>query len=263
MSRLPSPARAFCCLLLLPAVIVAAEKGGEPEKTVEADKGRGLPKFSPFEQRGAASAPVAANETLEFAGVSSMGQRTDLIFYDKTAKKSHWIAKGETKEGIAVVSYDERREEAVVKVNGVQKTLPLRKTAGPVNSPRPAGSVPGGFNVATATPLPAPVPAQIPVPAPTAPTATNTNQATTQLATPPPAPGSAAEVQARQETEARMLVSDLLEIGMAQRRAYEEAQRKAADGTAQTTPATATTTPGVQPPVAPSPAPNAAVQPPR
>jgi hypothetical protein len=30
-----------------------------------------------------------------------------------------------------------------------------------------------------------------------------------------------------------MLVSDLLEIGMAQRRAYEEAQRKAAEGGAQ------------------------------
>ena len=35
---------------------------------------------------------------------------------------------------------------------------------------------------------------------------------------------------ARQEEEARMLVSDLLEIGMAQRKAYEEAQKKAASG---------------------------------
>ena len=41
---------------------------------------------------------------------------------------------------------------------------------------------------------------------------------------PPPAPGSVAQ----QETEARMLVSDLLEIGMQQRKAYEEAQKKAA-----------------------------------
>lgn len=37
-------------------------------------------------------------------------------------------------------------------------------------------------------------------------------------------PGS----QAEQEREARMLVSDLMEIGMQQRKAYEEAQRKAA-----------------------------------
>ena len=32
----------------------------------------------------------------------------------------------------------------------------------------------------------------------------------------------------KQEREARMLVSDLLEIGMQQRKAYEEAARKAA-----------------------------------
>jgi hypothetical protein len=32
------------------------------------------------------------------------------------------------------------------------------------------------------------------------------------------------------ETEARMLVSDLLEIGIAQRKAYEDAQRRAAEG---------------------------------
>jgi hypothetical protein len=49
----------------------------------------------------------------------------------------------------------------------------------------------------------------------------------------PAAPPTPAEIQTRQETEARMLVSDLLEIGMAQRRAYEEAQRKASEGTPQ------------------------------
>lgn len=40
---------------------------------------------------------------------------------------------------------------------------------------------------------------------------------------PLPPPSSPAEA----EREARMLVSDLLEIGMQQRKAYEEAQRKA------------------------------------
>lgn len=39
-------------------------------------------------------------------------------------------------------------------------------------------------------------------------------------------------VQAEQEKEARMLVSDLLEIGIQQRKAYEEAQRKAAENAA-------------------------------
>ena len=45
---------------------------------------------------------------------------------------------------------------------------------------------------------------------------------------------SAAELQTHQETEARMLVSDLLEIGMVQRRAYEAAQSKAAREKAST-----------------------------
>ena len=41
-------------------------------------------------------------------------------------------------------------------------------------------------------------------------------------------------------TEARMLVSDLLEIGMVQRKAYEEAQRRAAAGGDGDTPTPAT-----------------------
>lgn len=40
-------------------------------------------------------------------------------------------------------------------------------------------------------------------------------------------------VQAEQEKEARMLVSDLLEIGIQQRKVYEEAQRKAAENAAR------------------------------
>ena len=214
-------------ILLLPAMVLAAEKG---------EKGTGLPKFSPFEQRGGPAAPAAANETIEFAGVSSIGQKTDLIFYDKTTKKSHWVAKGETKDGITVLNYDERREVAVVKYNGVEKTLALRKGASPTSNVRTAVNT-SGFNASTAPAAVAPVPVQVPVPADVAAANAATNGvATTPTTTPavplPPAPppGSPAEVQARQETEARMLVSDLLEIGMAQRRAYEEAQRKAAEG---------------------------------
>ena len=224
-----------------------------------ADPAGGLPKRSPFELRDAPAVPTAAaNETIEFAGVSSIvGKKTDLIFYDKTAKKSHWISQGETKEGISVVNYDERREEVVVKVNGVTKTLALRKQAAPTSAGRTAATVPAGFNtpppapagfnVATAGPV-----AQTPAPnAPAVPTAPAIPvNAAAQPATPPPAPGSAAEIQTRQETEARMLVSDLLEIGMAQRRAYEAAQRKAAEGNAQnpnSQNAPATNTPQVVP----------------
>src|SRR5687767_10315650 len=99
-------------IALFPLLVAAAIAADE--------KASGLAKDSPFKLRGGSSGPTAAaNETIEFAGVSSVGKRTDLIFYDKTAKKSHWIAQGETKEGISVLNYDDRRDEAVVKINGV------------------------------------------------------------------------------------------------------------------------------------------------
>jgi hypothetical protein len=217
---------------LLAAAAIAAE-----------EKGSGLARETPFKLRGGPSGPAAAaNETIEFAGVSSMSKRTDLIFYDKTAKKSHWIAQGETKEGITVLNYDDRRDEAVVKINGVQKTLALRKVAAPGGTARGVTPLPGGFNTPTPLPaaLPAPVSAQLPVPTATV-VSNNADPAANQSAS---APGSPAEVQKKQETEARMLVSDLLEIGMAQRRAYEEAQRKAAEGNSQAT----TTTPAATQP---------------
>src|SRR6185436_20565272 len=79
-----------------------------------AEKTTALPKSSPFGAPGAPPVAAAdATERIEFAGVSAVGKKTDLIFYDKTAKKSHWIGLGETKEGIAVVTYDERREQAI------------------------------------------------------------------------------------------------------------------------------------------------------
>jgi hypothetical protein len=203
-----------------PLALVMAVSAAETQTT--------LPKSSPFMPAGNAAGPaVAANETLEFAGVSAVGKRTDLIFYDKTTKKSHWIGVGETKEGISVVSYDSRREQVVVKVNGTEKTLSLRKGTGPVNAPITAGvaPMPTGFNVAPAEPAVAP-----PLPPQAVSPATAPAPATTPAQpAPAPAPGTA-EGQAKAETEARMLVSDLLEIGMAQRKAYEEAQKRATQG---------------------------------
>lgn len=232
-------------LTLIPLLVVAAATAAEPAAAAvpAVETSNGLPKLSPFELRNSRPGPaVAANETIEFAGVSSIGKKTDLIFYDKTAKKSHWIAKGETKEGIAVLNYDERREEAVVKVNGVEKTLALRKGGTMSGAPRPVPNLPVGFNNAVHAPLPAPVSAQLPIPSNMLPAPASIDANAAQ-ATPPPAPGSPAEIQKKQETEARMLVSDLLEIGMAQRRAYEEAQRKASEGGTQPTTSTDATQP--------------------
>lgn len=206
----------------------------------------GAPKNSPFmPATTGGAAVVSASETIEFAGISSVGKRTDLIFHDKAAKKSRWVGVGETVEGISVVSFDPRRDEAVVKINGVQKTLALRKgsrtASGPAPAPVAVMPAAAGFAVPTPLPLPGAEPLQ----------GTNsTNSAPGQMtaapapAAPPVAPavpaGPVTPTQvAKQESDARMLVSDLLEIGMAQRKAYEEAHRRAAQG--ETAPAAATT----------------------
>jgi hypothetical protein len=208
-------------LLLAPLIAAAAE---------EPASGRTLSKQNVFAGPTTAAAPgQAANETVEFAGISSVGKRTELIFVDKTTKKNYWIAKGETKEGITLLNYDAKREEAVVKINGVQKTLALRRNAKPTPPSHTVPPTPTGFNVAP-TPLPAfspapasvtPATAMMPEPVPPVPAAAPAPN--------PPTPNTP-EAVAKAETEARMLVSDLLEIGMAQRKAYEEAQRRAAEG---------------------------------
>lgn len=209
----------------VPFVLIAAAFAEE--------KAEALPKDSPFrDRRQPAAAVAAASETIEFAGVSAFPKRTDLIFYDKTTKKNHWIAEGETKEGITVLKYDARREQVVVKINGVEKNLQLRKGGSPTNQPAGVPAMPVGFN----TPQPAVMPQTLPAAAPTpiaqmAPAPAPATPAIQPAANKPEGPITP-ETQQKQETEARMLVSDLLEIGMAQRKAYEEAQRKASSGEA-------------------------------
>lgn len=187
-------------------------------------------KKNPFKPAGTAAGPAATtHESIEFAGVSQIGSSTTLIFHDKTAKKNRWVGLNETVEGITVLRYDPRVEQVTVKINGAEKTLALRKASGPVNAPTPVTPLPpaAGF----ATPLPTTTPASAPEVAPVAPApnAVDPSAQTSAAAKPTPAIGTP-EAQAKAETDARMLVSDLLEIGMAQRRAYEEAQRRAAEG---------------------------------
>jgi len=157
-----------------------------------------LPKDSPFlPPAGAAVASAGAAETLELAGISGTGKTTLVCIVDTQTKRSHWIAVDATVEGIKVVAFDARQEQATVLVGGQQKILRMRRA-----------SVAAGTNAAGTAAASFSTPS-IPV--------------TQGVPQPPPAPGSVAQ----QETEARMLVSDLLEIGIQQRKAYEEAQKKA------------------------------------
>jgi len=157
-----------------------------------------LPKDSPFlPPAGTAVASAGAAETLELAGISGTGKTTLVCIVDTQTKRSHWIAVDATVEGIKVVAFDARQEQATVLVGGQQKILRMRR-ASVASGTNAAGTAAASFSTPS-----------IPV--------------TQGVPQPPPAPGSVAQ----QETEARMLVSDLLEIGIQQRKAYEEAQKKA------------------------------------
>jgi hypothetical protein len=195
-----------------------------------------LPKQSPFAPSPTIAPVVAPQESYEFAGVSLVGKRTDVIIHDKSAKKKHWIGIGDTVDGITVLRYDPNLDRVVIRVNGTEKELPLRKAAtasSAMHAPVPA--VHTGFNVVTPAPA---VPLAGSQAAQNVQAAVPTYTAPTPLPTVPPPTAAPAtpQAQARAETEARMLVSDLLEIGMAQRKAYEEAQRKSAGQSSGQTP---------------------------
>jgi hypothetical protein len=178
----------------------------------------------------------AQAETIEFAGVMGEGKQLVVNVYDKTSRHGRWIPVGGTVDGYTVTAYDPLRDQIVVKVADQQKILTLRKASGPTAAP--AVSLQNmNFNL----PPPAPVPAvatsgseTLAAPAPAA----------AEPAAAKPAAPAAPTTIARQEEEARMLVSDLLEIGMAQRKAYEEAaQKKAAGQSNPSTPAPAAAPP--------------------
>ncbi len=176
---------------------------------------------------------VAASETLEFAGINVMGEKTFVSVFDKQTKKGRWIAVGGTESGISVLAYDPRREQIVVKSGDIQKTLTLRKSnaaANLVNAPSVAPQIPAAGFATTLAPgivkIQPPPPDGAPLPGP----AVETPAAGAPIPVPQPAAEQKPLTVARQEEEARMLVSDLLEIGMAQRKAYEEAQKKASAG---------------------------------
>jgi hypothetical protein len=144
-------------------------------------------------------------------------------------------------------------------IGGVNKLLKLRQPKGVVagNAAVMAATQPA-MNFSTPAPLPASPKFQLPPPA-SGPGGEAAASAPTTVAptnsAPTPAQPAAPLTVARQEEEARMLVSDLLEIGMAQRKAYEEKQKQAADPNAAATAPTntpPTTTPAANPNGTPS-----------
>jgi hypothetical protein len=141
-----------------------------------------------------AGAPSQFGE-YEFVGVMRLGAKA-LFGFTKHDGRSVWVEEGAEKEGVAVLARI-GTDAVSVRIGGTSGQMKL-KSANPGSS--------------RSAPPPNAVAAQ-----------TGPNPGT-------PKPGLPANTDkaliAEQEREARMLVSDLLEIGMQQRKAYEEAQKR-------------------------------------
>lgn len=138
--------------------------------------------------------PAAAIADYEFVGMTTFGEQTLLGIVRATDQRSFWIPLGRMVNGITAVSYDAKSDRAVIRADDKTYTLSMRQSA----------IVPLGSAAATA------------------PTITASGVAPAGVTAAPLTP------QQEKEMEARMLVTDLLEIGQQQRKAYEEAQRQAA-----------------------------------
>lgn len=163
------------------------------------------PISSPFLPPGGAAANGAQSSSLayELTGTNTTSRGTQVCIFDAQAKRSHWISVGSAYDDIRVVSYDPANDLAVISVHGSVMSLGMRRAF----VSKQAGLATG--------------PAIAPIAPPSVPRKTG-----------PPVQPQAPEI-AKQEREARMLVSDLLEIGMQQRKAYEEAQKKAQQAAAK------------------------------
>jgi hypothetical protein len=169
-----------------------------------AASGQTLVADSPFGPSGTAGAAAAGPaEAYELAGSSVEGSEVSVCIFERQAKRSEWIPVGGISNGVHVISFDPAHDRAVVTIGGARKELSLRKSTVAAMNGTTAPAAPAALAAAPAYVPPAPAEVE------------------------PAAPPTVAS-NARDQREARMLVSDLLEIGAQQRKAYQEAKQKAA-----------------------------------
>lgn len=157
--------------------------------------------FGPVSARASENAATDPDlEALQFCGVMALGDERSFNFTDPRTRKSFWLPANGTEQGFSVESYDSTGEKVVVRRGSFTRTIPLRKTVVASSGPAAGGRV-------------------------VVPVATNATPAA------PRPPGSGVdeiknpktpEEIKQAEFEARMLVSDLMDISY---RAREE-QRK-------------------------------------
>ena len=207
--------RRFRVTTLAFAALTAALAGSAAAQT-------SLTPASPFLPPAGSGPAVATAELLEFTGVSILPKQTLVSIFNSQERRGRWVAVGSSAEGIEVLNYDAGHDQVSIRYGGQLKVLTLRKPSKVANSGWVAAQPP-----TFATPLP-----------------TNASSITPVIPVGPRKPLTIAQ----QEEEARMFVADMLDIGMQNRKAYEEAQKKAAadkkNGTTPDSPAAVVPTNG-------------------
>ena len=156
---------------------------------------------SPFAPSGtAAGVASSSQEPYQLAGSSSEGSDVSVCIFLQQSKRSLWIPVGGEADGVHVISFDAAHDTAVVTAGGSRREISMRKSV----------IASAGQPASTRAPQVAVQPESAPAP----------------IAAAAAGPGS--EAAAKDQREARMLVSDLLEIGVQQRKAYQDAKAKAA-----------------------------------
>lgn len=168
--------------------------------------GSALQAASPFEPAGTPVVSVQGDpelQALQFSGISVIGSDHRFNLTNSRTHKSFWVALNESFDGFTVTSYDPASDSVIVQRGAFSRVVPLRRAT------------------IVAQAVPAPV---VPVPLPPA----GAEPARTVVGVNEIANPKTPKEIAQAEFEARMLVSDLMEISMRERarqKALRDAQR--------------------------------------
>jgi len=195
--------------------VVSLSTAGAAANGAEADSLFDRPAPAAAAQAPAGDAELGA---LQLSGISSLGGTSMFNFVDPRSNKSFWVPLNGSTNGFSVTAFDEKTVTVTVARNGQVRSMQLRQAQ--------IAAMPTTTAV-TASPTPVSVPAR----PPGSPPMTVVRTADGGEIANPKTPQEIAQA----EMEARMMVSDLLEISMQERarqKALREAQQKAGQGAA-------------------------------
>jgi hypothetical protein len=165
-----------------------------------------------------ADANANALSAFELTGILSVGGKPQFSVRDTSTNRGFWLGLGETQEGLTVLSYDEASSSVVLEGRSARRTIVIREARVATAPPRPPV-----INVP-------PPSAQQPVLNPQVAAGPPPNAATETAANPKKQTNAKGRTNEEAERDARLLVSDLMEISIQERKRYEENQRRTAAG---------------------------------